>query len=323
MAVLLKDAKQLSQPKLTNEIIDDMSTSPVLATLPFDNTIKPQGRSLAYVYNRITTQANADVRAINAEYTPQEAVTEQEVTNLKILGGSYEIDRVLARDEVQVIGEVDFQTREKAKAAVAKFHDLFINGDSSTNAEEFDGLKKIATDRNQHVVDAGSIDLTDAANIKANGQALLYALRQVYKGTEGFTHTGMNSDMFAVFQTIADTLPNVSYTRDEVGNVTYWYGSTRIVYMGQKPGTAEEIIETNEDGLTDIYLWREGLTGVHGVSPDGSNIVEVHYPNFNEAKAVHKGDVEFVTAIVAKKLNSVGILKNIKVQAVDGDETGE
>ena len=317
MAVLLKDAKQLSQPKLTNEIIDDMATSPVLATLPFDNTIKPQGRSLAYVYNRITTQANADVRAINSEYTPQEAVTEQEVTNLKILGGSYEIDRVLARDEVQVIGEVDFQTREKAKAAVAKFHDLFINGNATTNPDEFDGLKKIATDRNVHIVDGNKLDLTDADKVKANGQALLYALRQVFKGTEGFTHMGMNSDMFAVFQTVADFLPNVSYTRDEMGNVTYWYGSTRIVGLGQKPGTATEIIETRADGTTDIYFWREGLTGVHGVSPDGSNLVEVHYPNFTEAKAVHAGDVEFVTAIVAKKLNSVGMLTNILVQGTD------
>ena len=313
MAVLLKDSKQLSQPKLTNEIIDDMATSPVLATLPFDNTIKPQGRSLAYVYNRITTQASADVRAINSEYTPQEAVTEQEVTNLKILGGSYEIDRVLARDEVQVIGEVDFQTREKAKAAVAKFHDLFINGNVTTKADEFDGLKAIAEGRNAHIVDAKALDLSDADKVKANGQALLYALRQTYKGTEGFTHMGMNSDMFAVFQTVADFLPNVSYTRDEMGNVTYWYGATRIVGMGQKPGTATEIIETRADGTTDIYLWREGMTGVHGVSPDGSNLVEVHYPNFADAKAVHKGDVEFVTAIVAKKLNSVGILKNIKV----------
>lgn len=314
MGVLLKDAKQLSQPKLTNDIIDDMVTSPVLATLPFDNTIKPQGRSLAYVYNRITTQATGDVRAINSEYTPQETVTKQEVTNLKILGGSYQIDRVLARDEVQVINEVTFQTREKAKAAVAKFHDLFINGNVKTNGNEFDGLKAIAEERKQHIVDAKSLDLSDAAKVKENGQALLYALRQVFKGTEGFTHMGMNSDMFAVFQTVADFLPNVSYTRDEIGNVTYWYGSTKIVGMGQKPGTNEEVIAT-KDGLTDIYLWREGLDGVHAVSPDGSNIVEVHYPDFTDAKAVHTGDVEFVVAIVAKKLNSIGILKNIKVVA--------
>lgn len=315
MAVLLKDAKQLSQDKLTNEIIDDMVTSPVLATLPFDNTIKPQGVSLAYVYNRITTQANADVRAINAEYTPQEAVTKQEVTNLKILGGSYEIDRVLARDERQVIGLVEFQTREKAKAAVAKFHDLFINGDTA-NGEEFDGLKKIAESRNAHIVDAKALDLSTGKAIEENGHQLLYALRQAFKGTEGFTHMGMNSDMFAVFQTVADFLPNVSYSRDEMGRGVYHYGDTRIVGLGQKPGTAEEIIETREDGTTDLYLWREGIDGVHGVSPDGSNIVEVHYPDFSVAKAVHKGDVEFVTAIVAKKINAVAMVKNLKVVAV-------
>lgn len=313
MAITLQDAKQLSQDKLTNEIIDDMRLSPVLRNLPFDNTVKPQGKSLAYVYNRITTQATANVRAINSEYTPQEAKTTQEVTNLKILGGSYEIDRVLAQDEVQVVNLVDFQSREKAKAAVAKFHDLFINGDEGWTADEFDGIKKIAETRNVHIIDAAGLDLSDGDKVADNGKQLLWALRQAYKGTEGFTHMGMNADMYAVFQTVADYLPNVTYSRDELGNMIYHYGNTEIVDMGQKPGTADEVIETDETGLTDIYLWRQGLDGVHGVSPDGRNIVELHYPDFTEAKAVHKGDVEFVSAIVAKKINAIAIVQNIKV----------
>ncbi|QIK70844.1 hypothetical protein G7062_11300 [Erysipelothrix sp. HDW6C] len=313
MPVTLAQAKELSQDKLTNEIIDDFIASPVLATLPFDDTAKSNGVSLTYVYNRVTTQSDAAPRALNTEYVPQQAATNQETTNLKIMGGSWQIDRVLARDERQVIDLVTFQSREKAKAAVALFHDLFINGSKSTDVLQFDGLKAIAESRSAHIVDAESLDLSDASKIKANGQQLLYALRQAFKGTEGFTHMGMNSDMFAIFQTIADTIPNVSYTRDELGHVVYWYGATRIVGMGYKPGTADEIIETSATGLTDIYLWREGMDGVHGVSPDGSPLVEIHLPNFNEAKAVHTGDVEFVAAIVAKKLNSVAIVKNIKV----------
>lgn len=313
MAITLAQWKPTSQDKLTNDIIDDMVTSPVLATLPFDDTIKPQGVSLAYAYNRITTQATANTRAINSEYTPQEAMTTQEVTNLKILGGSYQVDRVLASDERQVIGLVEFQAREKAKGAVALFHDLFINGDSATSPTQFDGIDKIARTRNEHIIDAEGLDLSTGALIEQNAHQMLYLLRQAFKGTQGFTHLGMNEDGFAVFQSIADFLPNVSYTRDEMGNGVYHYGNTRIVGLGQKAGTAEEVIPTSATGMTNFYLWREGMDGVHGLSPDGTDLVTSRLPNFLEAGAVKEGDVEFVTAIVAKKLNSIAIIENIKV----------
>lgn len=314
MPVTLAQAKELSQDKLTNQIIDDFRESPVLDGLQFDNTVKPQGRSLAYVYNRITVQPNANARAINEEYVPSETATKQEVVNLKIMGGSYEIDRVLAMDEVQVINEVEFQSREKAKATKAVFHNLFINGNSTTDPKQFDGLEKFVTSTNKHIVDAGGIDLSDAEKLKANAPKLQYAMRQVFKGTEGFTHVGMNSDMYAVFQAMADVLPNISYSRDEMGNEVLHYGNTRIVGLGYKAGTTEEIIETKTDGTTSMYFWRAGIDGVHGVSPDGTPLVQVIKPNFaGEAKAVHKGDVEFVAAIACKKFNSVGKLTNIKV----------
>lgn len=316
MAVTFADAKQLSPDKFTGQIIDNFISSPVLETLPFDNTVFLNGDSMGYVYNVITTEATAGTRAINAEYVPQEAKTEQVPTTLKILGGAYQIDRVVANNMSNAINQVDFQSNQKAKGAVAEFHDLFINGNIATDPTQFDGLDKLARTTNQHIVDATGLDLSTGALIKANAHDLLFALRQVYKGTEGFTHMGMNADMFAVFQSIADYLPNVSYSRDELGRGIYHYGDTRIVGLGQKAGTNKEVIETKEDGTTSIYFWREGMDGVHGISPQGQELVEVHTPDFTVAKAVHTGDVELVTAIVAKKNNAIGILENIKVAAV-------
>ena len=103
MAISLVNAKKLSQDKLTDQIIDEFRTSPLLDALQFDNTVKPQGgRSLSYVYNRITTQPTANGRAINSEYNAQEAATTQYTVNLAPIGGSYKIDRVIAEDEVQL-----------------------------------------------------------------------------------------------------------------------------------------------------------------------------------------------------------------------------
>ena len=73
-------------------------------------------------------------------------VTTQHTVNLKVFGGSFQIDRVIAENEVQVVDHVLFQIGQKTKATIAKFHDMFINGDSGVGAgTEFDGLDKALT----------------------------------------------------------------------------------------------------------------------------------------------------------------------------------
>lgn len=42
MPITLADAKQLSQDKLTNYVIDEFRKSPLLDAMVFDNTVKPQ-----------------------------------------------------------------------------------------------------------------------------------------------------------------------------------------------------------------------------------------------------------------------------------------
>ena len=43
MPITLADAKNLSQSKLTNYVIDEFQKSALLDRLTFDNTVKPQG----------------------------------------------------------------------------------------------------------------------------------------------------------------------------------------------------------------------------------------------------------------------------------------
>lgn len=323
MPLTLEQAKQLSQDKLTNEVIDEFRQSPLLDAMPFDNTIKPQGgSSLFYTYNKIKTQPAADARKINNEYTAQETVTEAETTQLKVFGGAYEVDRVIANDEVQVVNHIEFQSLQKAKAARAKFHDMFINGDADINEDEFNGIDKFIKDAKIHdkVVD---IDLSSASKVKENAHELLYALRQLSKGTEGFTHILMNSDAYAVFLSASDVLPNIRYSRDEMGNEVYHYGNARIVDMGFKPGTNDEIIPTEDDGTTAIYGVRLAQDGVHAVTPDGSDLVQIFYPDMTAPGAVKRGEVEMVSAIVVKNTNAAAKISGIKVLAVEGDETGE
>ena len=81
-----------------------------------DNVSIAGGSTLVYVYNRITTLPTADFREVNSEYTPQHAVTNQYTTNLKVLGGSFEVDRVIQNHVKGITDQISFQLQQKIKA---------------------------------------------------------------------------------------------------------------------------------------------------------------------------------------------------------------
>jgi hypothetical protein len=261
MPITLAQAKTLSQDKLVNQVIDEFMESPLMASLPFDNTVKPQGgKSLTYVYNRVTTLPTADTRAINSEFVAQETVTTQEVVNLKVLGGSFEIDRVIANDERQVVEHVSFQVGQKSKATKALFHDLLINGDSGVDATEFDGLDKAVTGSSTEIIPGAAIALDSAANIGTNKEAFLYQLRMLIGEMDGVTHLLMNGKMYAVFQSLADQVVNIRYVRNELGQEVLFYGEAALVKLGYKAGTSNPIIPIGgANGETAIYAIRVGM----------------------------------------------------------------
>lgn len=309
MALTLAQAKQLSDSKLVNQIIDEFRKSPLLEALTFDNTVKAQGgKTLAYVYNRVTTQPTAGTRAVNGEYTAQETVTGQQTVNLKIMGGSYELDRVIANDEKQVVDQIEFQTTQKAKATVAVFNDLFINGNASVDATQFDGVDKAVkgttTERNTD----SFIDLSDSSKIDSNYKNFLYQLRKLEASMDGKpTHYLMNSDLFAVFQTIADRVPNIRYVKNELGEEVLKYGKAELVEMGDKAGTTNPIIDnigrsvgtglgtytltTDEDiNPAKVYYTRSGSEGAY-------TYTKVTNPEKSAIGTYYEQDGEYVTGL--------------------------
>lgn len=312
----LADAKKLSQDKLTNYVIDEFRKSPLLDAMVFDDCVKPQGgSSLTYVYNRVTTLPTAAGRAINSEYTPQEAKTTQVAVNLKVFGGAFEMDRVLQNDERQVVDLMSFQLQQKLQATRALYSDWFINGDSTTNATSFDGLDKALTGTGTERSLTTAIDLSTAAAIKTNWEAFLYELRQTIKLMDGTpTIMGVNRDLFAVFQTVADFSTQFTQTRNDLGAEIVKYGNTIIMDMGDKPGTSNPIIGTDATkGTTDIFLCRIGLDGVHGVTPDGQTAPKIYLPNMKLPGAVKKGEVEMVAATALKATRAAAVLRGIQV----------
>lgn len=315
MAITLAEARNLSQSKLTQFVIDEFRKSALLEQLPFDDTVKPQGgQTLAYVYNRVTTMPTAAVRAINAEYVAQEAKTTPVTVNLKVFGGAFELDRVIIKHEKQVVDHVKFQMEQKVKATRALFHDMFINGDSGVDALQFDGLDKALTGSTTEVIPTAAIDLSTSANIDSKWKVFLDALRGMRAKLDGApTLYLMNSDMYAVFQSVMDRAGINLASKANYGDEVSQWGSSLIMSLGDKPGTSNPIIATTA-GETAIYAARLSLDGVHGVSPDGNALVNQWLPDMTQPGAVKKGEVEMVAAIALKATRSAGVLRKIKLQ---------
>lgn len=310
----LAQAQALSQSKLTQFVIDEFRKSALLDSLPFDNTVTPQGgQSLAYVYNRVTTLPTAASRAIGGEYTAQEAVTTPYTVNLKVLGGAFELDRVIIKNEKKVVDHVKFQLTQKVQATRALFNDLFINGDSGVTATEFDGLDKALTGSTTEVTPAANIDLSTSANIDTNWKAFLDYFRKLRAQLDGApTLYMMNTDLFGVFQSVMDRAGINLASKQNYGDEVVQWGSSLVSSLGDKPGTSNPIIETTA-GVTSIYAARLALDGVHGVSPAGDTLVEQYLPNLTLPGAVKKGEVEMVAAIAIKATKSAGVLRGVKI----------
>lgn len=319
MALTLAQAQALSQSKLTNFVIDEFRKSALLDQLVFDNNAKPQGgASLAYVYNRVTTLPTAAGRAINSEYTAQEAATTQYTVNLKPFGGSFQLDRVLIANEHQVVDLVQFQLQQKIQATIAKFNDMFVNGDSGTTATDFDGLDKALTGSSTELIPTSAIDLSTSANIDSNWKVFLDTLRKLRAKLDGApTLYMMNQDMFAVFQSVMDRAGINLASKENYGFEVLQWGPSLVMALGDKPGTSNPIIETSAAsgtaGNTSIYTARIGLDGVHGVSPEGNELVHTYLPDMTAPGAVKTGEVEMVAAMAVKATRSAGVLRKIKI----------
>lgn len=314
--VTLEQARNLAQDKLSALIIDEFRKDPLLDLMVFDDVVNPQGgTSLAYVYNRVTTYPTADFRAIGEEYTPQEAQTTPVTVHLKVFGGSFEIDRVIAKHYRGLVDHVTFQIQQKIEATKALFADTFINGDSAVNAKAFDGLDKALTGTDTEIVPDATIDLSTAEAIKANKELLIYWLDQMLSELNGQPSALLVSrKAYAAIRTAATLLTQFTATKDNLGRTILQYSDIPIIVLGDKPGTTNPIIDTDAEGNTSIYAVRIALDGVHAVSPAGQLPVETYLPNFELPGAVKFGEVEMVTAIALKATKAAGVLRGVKIQ---------
>ncbi len=330
MAITLAEAKVGMADKVDQQVIDEFRRgSLLLDKLTFDDAVSPgtNGSTLEYGYMQLKSPAVADFREINSEYTSQEAKREKKSATLKVFGGEFSIDRVIAETS-GAVDEVQFQLQEKITATINTFHNAVINGDSSVKG--FDGLDVMLansdTELNKNANNA--IDLSTASALDSNYVKFLDMLDELLGSLDGKPDMIMgNSKLITKIKGCARRAGYLTRSEDAFGRGVAAYDGIPLVdlmqyYNGTTTAPVVPIVsrkytsgenETTVTGLTDLYVARFALDGFHAVSPKGGKVITARLPDFNTAGAVKKGDVEMVAATVLKKTKAAGVLRNIKI----------
>lgn len=315
MAITLADVQVNVQDHLSSMVIDEFRQNNfLLNNLIFEDCVSPTGggATMTYAYTRVDTQATAATRAINTEYTAQHAKKKRYTVDLKVFGGSFEIDRVLA-NMGGIVDEVQFQMTQKIKAAQALFSDMAINGDKDKDANGFEGLDKAIKAGGNEI--AGDIDLSSSELVTANYMQFLDIIDELTSSIDGeATALIGNSQMMAKVRAAARRASMYQTDKDNWGRQVEYYGPIPLVDLGAKSGSNDPIVATGSDGTTSLYAVRLGLDGFHGVSMAGVDPIRTWLPDFTTAGAVKKGEVEMVAAVALKATKAAAALRGVKVK---------
>ena len=321
MAITLAEEKVGMADKVDQQIVDMFRRSSLLLdNMVFDNCISPGtgGSTLAYGYIQLKSPATAAVRTVNSEYVPGEAKKEKKTTNAIIMGGAFQVDRVL-QNTAGAADEVAFQAEQKIKATANYFHNLVING----SAEEedgyvggtFDGLRKLLSGTGNEVT--SQVDLTTSAKLDENYNAFLDEMDAFISTLDGTpSMLLMNRDMLIKLRSIARRAGYYERSTDSFGRMVETYAGVPMVDMGKYfDGVAPKDVVATEDGKTSIYAISMGLDGFHGISPTGDGVINSYMPDMTAPGAVKTGEVELVAGIALKNTLKAAVLKGIAIQA--------
>lgn len=325
MPITLAEAKVGMADKVDQQIVDMFRRSSLLLDrLTFDNAISPGtgGSTLVYGYTQLKTPSTAAVRAINSEYTANEAKREKKTTQAIIMGGAFEVDRVI-QDTSGAIDELVFQADEKIKATANFFTHCVINGTAAGTAAPgkttgtFDGLNKLLA--NSSTEYTATADLSTSENVTANYNQFLDELDEFISGLDGMPDMLlMNRKMLSKLRGIARRAGYYESTKDGFGRTVETYNGIALMdageyYDGSKTVdiVADSAAGSGTFGTSDIYAVKFGLDAFHGISPTGTKVITSYMPDLTLPGAVKKGEVELVAGVALKNTLKAGHMKGI------------
>lgn len=334
MPITLAQAAVNTQSDVDYGVIDNLRRySWLWDQIVWDDTVTPGtgAASLNYAYTRLVTAASAQFRAINSEYVPGQATRTRASVDLKPLGGTFNVDRVIARIGPAATNEVMFQMQQLLTSTRIRLQQELIRGDTAVDDKGFDGLSKLLTGTTTEVT-ATNTDWTPGTVVT---QALAMArldeidewLSRIVpshvgsgdQGAPGALPPGVrailgNTKGITRLRALARWAGLYTNTKDDLGRPIEQYNGWTLVDVGDLADGSEPIVPITAGGVTALYAVTFGLDAVHGASPAGVPLVQTWLPDFSTSGAVKTGEVEIgPAALVVKNTKAAGVFRGIDV----------
>lgn len=317
MAITLTEAAKLSTTDLQKGVLETfVQTSPVLDRLPM---LEIEGN--AYAYNSEATLPGVEFRAVNGSYSESTGTVNQKSETLAILGGDADVDRFIQQTRSNLNDQRATQTAMKVKAISYKFQDTFINGDSSTDTNSFDGLKKRLT--GNQVIDAAPNGLNVVGSSNADIHTFLDKLDELLAAVPGIN--GTNGAIYAnakIIRKIASALRHVSLDavlmEDIAGKRTIQWNGIPILDLGTTAAASPvDILPLTEtqgtaNNASSIYAVKfgadEGDQAVTGLTNGG---VQVEDLGQLQSKPAYRTRIEFYCGLAVFGGKAAARLKGV------------
>lgn len=242
------------------------------------------------VYYEGTSEAT--FRALGVNYTPDNEKPLTFTETLKPLGGAFESDieiaRAFGKDAGAVANWEEQQIAQKLNAITNGFAKWFIQGDSSKDSKQFDGLnKKISADQ----VISTPIDVSDLDHNKASKVEV--ALNKVIAKVQPKRPNAIiTTAMGKAYLSSINTFKNRAIDEVAVNSLKYsMYIDIPIIALTDSCFPAED----TKIGIPVIFMYVNELDGVRVSVPLDGQVVIIVPPKFDNGKAVEQGLCEMLS----------------------------
>lgn len=257
MASTLADFSKLEKDPLRKSVMDGLLFNcDVMQYIPWE-TIGALGTKIV----RFQTLPSVGYRSIGEGYAESTGKTEQIAEDVSFLGGNIDVDKALIRANNTIAKERAIQQQMKLKAIAYEFNDKFINGDRSSDPEEFDGIKRriglldIASDQ--------EIDYTSTNKPNASADDALKFVEKLDEALyciAGHTPTFIlgNQRSFLYMRQAARRASLLRTDQDQWGREISKLGTIPFYDIGVKADQTTQIItntETKGGGSTESSLY--------------------------------------------------------------------
>ena len=285
MPLLRAEAERLSNNTLISGIITEIiDRDDLFSILPFVKV-----NSKAYVYNRENTLAGASWLDPNDTVTESASTFTEVVAKLRILIGDVDVDKFLQATMSDHNNQLAIQIAKKAKGMGREFSKVLIQGNSTTNAKQFDGIAKLVTSDQTIDGKASALNfamLDELLDKVPNGADVLVMNRPTIRATSG---------------------------TDAVMQMLPAFGHHMLVHQGM-PILMNEFIPMETDGTCQIYALRANeLDGLHGLyGGENAGIVVENIGTVQNKDAI-RTRLKWYCGLALKSTKSLACLKNVQI----------